>query len=459
MSEFVTDELRSWLEDAAGGSITALKPIAGGAQRKTFFVEIDGRSKPDIVLQIASGGGPYDGTDIVSLDREGALFRALAGTPAAAIAPELIGVSPGSDAIATLRARGNSEFDNIADPVLSEAIVDTYVDALALLHSVGGEVVGGVGYASVGEGQSAAQTWLGVWRKQFEEHVTRPLPLVRFALQWMHDNAPDRETPLTICHGDVGPGNFLFEGAAVTKLVDWELTHLGDFHDDLGMMAVRGFQLRAMGDLGAALARYARVSGQRVDGWKVRYYRAVALILGLVTSLSQLDKAARTRKPLIAMPLYLHLVPLFSLWVAEALLDLAGEQPDPPENPAEQIDMEELDVALAYSGIESTLSDLVISGGHVTYHELTGHLEARARFGRGIAQAELDDIERLLGSRPDNITAGKLELDHAVQAGTLDQNALLRWAWRSAKRQSRLWPAWAERYEWRLRPIADEYLP
>jgi hypothetical protein len=459
MLDVVTDELRAWLEGITAGSITGLQPIPGGGQRRSFFVEIDGGAKPEIVLQIATGGGPFDGTGIVNLNREGAMFRALKDSPAAAIAPQLVGVSPRANAIATLRASGTSDFDGLTDPSRRPGIVTSYLDALAGLHAVGSGVADGVGYTSVGEGQSAAHNWLGVWKRHFEAKVTRPMPLVRFAVQWLQDHAPHRDTPLTICHGDVGPGNFLFDGTAVTTLVDWELTHLGDFHDDLGMLAVRGFQLSAMGDLGAALQHYARVSGQRVDGRKVRYYRAVALILGLVTSLSQLDKAARTRKPLLAMPLYLHLVPLLSLWVAEALLDLAGEQPDPPDMPTEQDDMEELDVALAYSGIASTLSNPVLAGGHVTFDEVTAHLEARARFGWSVTQAELGDMAVLLGRRPGTITSGKRALDQALQVGNLDQKALLHWAWRSAKRQSRLWPAWAERYEWRLQPIADEYFP
>jgi precorrin-6B methylase 2 len=73
--------------------------------------------------------------------------------------------------------------------------------------------------------------------------------------------------------------------------------------------------------------------------------------------------------------------------------------------------------------------------------------------------AELDDLELVLGARPVNALAGKASLDAALIAGGLDDRALLRWAWRSAKRQSLLWPAWAERYERRLTPIADEYLP
>jgi len=452
----IPDRIDSWLRSVAGGEVTAIRPISGGGQRKTLFVEVtDG---PDLVLQVAAGGGPYYGTDITSLVREGRLFEALSGTSAAPLVPELVGVNPEADAILTVRAPGASDFDLLADPPRQAILTAQFMDALARLHASDAAAVAEVGFEAPGEGRGAALTALGTWQRLFRS-VRRPAPLIRFALQWLADNAPDRDGPMVICHGDTGPGNFLFEGDRLTKLVDWELAHLGDYHNDLGMVALRGFQLHAMTGLDEALAHYARTSGRRVDGWKVRYYRAQTLILGLVTTLKQLDEAVASERPLVAMPLYLHLLPLFQGWLAEALLDLAGLAPEPAELPGEEIDLDQLDVALAYGGLEPVLSDLALSGGHVSFHQLSLHLAARARFGRSVEAAELDDFERLLGERPTNVTQGKLALDAGLQAGRLDNEALLRWASRSSQRQSRLWPAWADRYARPMLPIADEYLP
>lgn len=452
----IPDHLDTWLRSAAPAPVAALRSIAGGGQRKTYFVETEGG--PELVLQISSGGGPYDGTDITSLAREGRLFDALAGTGAAPIVPELVGVSPAQDAILTVRAPGDSAFDTVADPERRLALTGAFVGALARLHAVDSSVAAEVGFTSIGDGPGAATAWLDVWKNLFRS-VNRPVPLIRFALQWLEANAPDREGPVVICHGDTGPGNFLFVGNDLTKLVDWELAHFGDFHNDLGMLAVRGFQLRGMEGQDEALARYARASGRRVDGWKVRYYRALSLILGLVTTLKQLDDAVATEKPLVAMPHYLHILPLFQGWLAEALLDLAGMEPEPVDLPVEETDLDQLDVALAFGGIDHVLADRSLAGGAVSFADLTRHLAARARYGRSVEAAELDDLERLLGQRPANVTQGKAALDAALQAEGLDHEALLRWAWRSSRRQSRLWPAWAAQYDKRLLPIADEYLP
>jgi aminoglycoside phosphotransferase (APT) family kinase protein len=310
-------EIDQWLSGIVDGAVTAVTPIAGGGQRKTHFVDVDGGGHNGLVLQISSDGGPYHGKGTTSLAREGATFAALATSPAATIAPEIVGVSPDGNAILTIRAPGESDFDGIEDEARRAALTQSFVEALATLHRVDADIFADAGYAPVGDGPDAARKWVGVWRRLFED-VTRPAPLIRFALQWLDANAPDVDGPIVLCHGDTGPGNFLFEDQKLTKLVDWELSHFGDYHSDLGMLALRGYQLGAMVDLDGALAHYAKVSGRRVDGWKVRYHRALALILGNVTTLSQLDKAVATGQPLVAMPLYLHLAPLLQLWLAEA---------------------------------------------------------------------------------------------------------------------------------------------
>lgn len=447
------DATAAWLRDAVDGTVTDVRGIAGGGQRKTFFVSVDGKeTRHEYVLQATSSGGPYDGKGITSLAREAALFRMLHTTDAAAITPRLVAVHPDATAILTERAPGGSEFDALDDPSQKKALLEDFVSALVRLHAVDAREAREVGFSPLDGPTGAASARVAVWDGMFR-HVRRPSPLVRFALRWLRDHAPETAGPHVICHGDVGPGNFLFEGNRVTKLVDWELAHLGDYHDDLGMLSLRAFQLRSMGDLNGMLALYSRLSGRPVDGWKVRYYRAVALILGTVTSLVQLDNAIATERPLIAMPLYLHLVPGLQLWLAEALLDLGGLTPETIPLPGADVDIETLDVALALNGASEALAALGRSGGQAGFPDLVRHLDAVARYGGPVKAAELEDLEQLLGRRPADIQEGRAALDKRLADGKLDEAALLRWSWRSAKRQTLLWPAWRARYEMPLIPI------
>lgn len=43
-----------------------------------------------------------------------------------------------------------------------------------------------------------------------------------------------RCTAHELVHGDYRTGNFLEQGGRITAILDWELVHLGDPHEDLG---------------------------------------------------------------------------------------------------------------------------------------------------------------------------------------------------------------------------------
>ena len=439
------------LRKLAPGVVVAARAIPGGGQRKTYFATaLEGSRTRELVLQVVNSGGPYDGMGITSLGREARLFKALESTDASAITPRLIAVDEDASALLTERAAGSSDFATVSES-WRRPLTDDFIHALTRLHAVGAARVADVGFKRPQGNHEAGQGWLGVWAKLFTR-VRRPAPLVRLALEWLSDNAPAMSDPLVICHGDLGPGNFVFVDDQVIKLVDWELSHLGDFHDDLGMLAVRGFQFGAMEGLNDALRLYEKLSGRRVDGWKVRYYRAVGLLLGAVTSLVQLDHAVTCGRPLIAMPLYLHLVPMLQLWLTEAILDLEGTSPEPVELPQADDDVEMLDVALALSDAQTSLATAG-SGGDANFADILLHLKAKAHYGRSVQAAELDDIASLIGRRPSDLWEGRRALDAGIQSGALRPAELLRWSWRAAKRQSLLWPSWAELYERRLIPV------
>ena len=92
--------------------------------------------------------------------------------------------------------------------------MDAYVDALAALHGVDAGRLALPGFARPEPGDPA-RAELALWRGVLEARVTRPAPLARFAFAWLERNAPRHADRISLCHGDVGPGNFLrVEGAS-----------------------------------------------------------------------------------------------------------------------------------------------------------------------------------------------------------------------------------------------------
>ncbi len=373
-----------------------------------------------------------------SLAREATAYRALAGHGIPM--PELIGVSDDGRTMVATRVPGSIDFHAIEHPDAKAAVRRDFLECLARLHSLDAASLDLGDLAAPGDARDRTRAWVGVWRDLYESMVRRPVPLLRGAFAWLDDHAPTSGRRAVLCHGDVGPGNFLFEGERVTGVLDWELCHLGDPHDDLGMLALRGHQLNGFGDLNEDLRHYAAASGLEVDGAAVAYYRAVALVLGLTTSVMQLDRAAELR---IQVPLFMHLVPTLRLLLATSLaqlLDLEVEDPPPPDDDADAATLEGLAALRDEVAKIPAAQDAVLGAGPA---ELVAHLEAIARFGRAVDAADLDDIESLIGGRQASYDEGLVALDDAVAAGAVDPAALVRCELRSARRRAVLWPSWA----------------
>jgi len=114
-------------------------------------------------------------------------------------------------------------------------------------------------------------------KAQFEE-VGGDRPIIALGLKWMEDNCPEPCDPVLI-HGDYRMGNLLAERGGLTGVLDWELAHFGDRHEDLafGCMAVWRFHrydrpALGLGSLEGYFAAYEAEAGVKVDCERFRYW-------------------------------------------------------------------------------------------------------------------------------------------------------------------------------------------
>ncbi len=123
---------------------------------------------------------------------------------------------------------------------------------------------------------------------QFEE-AGGDRPIVALGLAWLRDHLPEPVEPV-LNHGDYRLGNLLAEDSRLTGVLDWEIAHFGDRHEDLafGCMAVWRFgrvdrPALGLGSLQDYVADYETASGTRVDAARFRFwlvYRTVWWALG-----------------------------------------------------------------------------------------------------------------------------------------------------------------------------------
>lgn len=114
-------------------------------------------------------------------------------------------------------------------------------------------------------------------RRQFEE-AGADRPVIALALRWLEDNVPAPTAPVLV-HGDYRLGNLLVEGSSLTGVLDWELAHLGDHHEDLayGCMTVWRFSrpdrpAYGLGTLGDISTEYASLYGSEVDPHRFHWW-------------------------------------------------------------------------------------------------------------------------------------------------------------------------------------------
>lgn len=121
-------------------------------------------------------------------------------------------------------------------------------------------------------------------------------PIIALGLKWLEDNCPPEVEPV-LNHGDYRMGNLLAQGSQLTGVLDWELAHFGDAHEDLafGCMAVWRFHrydrpALGLGSIADYLAAYEAEAGVAIDPARFRFwtiYRTVWWALGCLKMAAQ----------------------------------------------------------------------------------------------------------------------------------------------------------------------------
>lgn len=157
-----------------------------------------------------------------------------------------------------------------------------FVSALAAQHRC--EWQGRPGFEAFADMtvQNAALKQIEFWEQAHARWALKPYPMLRWAILWLRQNMPVAPR-VSLIHGDFRLGNFLEQDGRITAVLDWELVHPGDPHEDLGWAFLPQFT----GGSGlvcrlitqeAFIAQYEREVGFKVDPDALHFYRAFSLV-------------------------------------------------------------------------------------------------------------------------------------------------------------------------------------
>src|SRR5438067_4778062 len=435
------DQDRAWVANVTGGTVTSFERVETGSSRGTWLVDIDldgTDGTRHLVLRRDTGDGPLSGTEL-SLQREAVVYEALRDTAVAI--PRLVARSDDGEALLVERAGGHAEVASIDDEETKRRVALSFIERLADLHAVDTSTLELPGFARPTTPAERALNDLELWERIFNERVKRPAPLFRWAYRWLRAHPPETGDRTVVCHGDVGPGNYLFEDGAVTAILDWEFAHLGDPLDDVAWLTVRGHHIVRFADPAAELRHYADLTGVDLDQPRLRWYQAMVLVRMATACLAALDRSGGE----MDRATYFNLLPLLSCLLTPVLAELSGVELDEPEVPAAGEGGDEAEVVETLFGdllgvVMPALADNLVAtrraGGMMT---LLLHLQAADRLRAQLDSVELEELSRGLGWRPSSMTDALSAVDGFVTRTDPDAGAdLLRFFHRSARRRAAL---------------------
>ncbi|WP_396927722.1 phosphotransferase family protein [Mycolicibacterium sp.] len=421
MTQPLDDLVRDWVTDNVGEVVSFERQQRW---RPAWFVVAD-REGRAVRLYVR---GNRDGFGTMDVGREAAILRVMEAHSIPV--PHVHAEIGGGAAVVMDWLTGEPNLGTAADDRQVDAVMDSYVEALAAVHRIEPTAFGNLGMSIPTKPEAIALDFFDGFVTRYREFKRRPEPLLEFGIGWLRRNIPPDRGEARFVLGD--SGQFMFSDRRITGLLDVELAHIGDVAHDLAGLRLRN-ATEPMGDLTRVLARYEQVSGQPLDPSAIEFHTAKFALctpLGLVIAL-HLD---------LALPEILQYVEWFhqlSLHAIESIARLADVRletvslPDPAGH----------EYTGLVNGLPAMIAGLDAAAGIAEYRRDTVASVARfaARVNEyepAIISADLDDIGTLIGQRPvDRLTGDTLLEDFIGNAGPEYDATLIRLLHRRCMRQ------------------------
>jgi aminoglycoside phosphotransferase (APT) family kinase protein len=270
-----------------------LRPLAGGAVRRHWLLEIDITggvlAGPQRLVLRGNGATPLGiGHDLA---QEFALLQAVHGVGIAVPLPILYCADAsllGTPFHVTRWCPGTADPAALVAAGPNEALAAALGGELAAIQRVRPTMLGP-------PPADAARARLDQCRHLLDV-IGEPRPAAEWGFRWLQQNVPP-PAPAVLSHGDFRTGNYLVEQGGLSAILDWEFAQWGDPDEDLGWFCSRCWRFGALAreaggiaSRSALLNGYERVAGRRVDTNRLRYWEATAALRWLVIALLQRDR-------------------------------------------------------------------------------------------------------------------------------------------------------------------------
>lgn len=267
--------LASRIDPGARG-VTGLRRLPGGATQEIWRFALDGGGGDELILRRTPGGDRVSNVG-VGLAVEAALLAAAAR--ARVPVPLVRHVLTDADGLGH-----GFVMDFVAGETLGGRIVRSEALAAARpqLARQCGEILAAIHRIESADmpmlDRLAPADLVAQWAAAYRE-ADWPRPVFELALRWLADHCPPPPATPSLVHGDFRNGNLMIGPDGVRAVLDWELAHIGDRHEDLAWICVNSWRFgaidRPVGGFGARddlYAGYEAAGGAPVDRTAVQWW-------------------------------------------------------------------------------------------------------------------------------------------------------------------------------------------
>lgn len=210
-----------------------------------------------------------------------------------------------------------------------DRIVPEFIDNLARIHAFDWRSASLPHFqAPTGYPTQAALWQVNWWGRVWHDDHIPAYPLFTTGERWLREHLPScTDDDLVVVHADYRTGNFMFdaETGKFTAILDWELAHIGDFHEELAWTTQRLFAGEPDGGKSYIcglmtredfFAQYEAATGRTINPRTLAYYEALGSYK-CATQLLGSSLAAAVRQNNHQDLLLAWLVPLGHTFLAE----------------------------------------------------------------------------------------------------------------------------------------------
>jgi aminoglycoside phosphotransferase (APT) family kinase protein len=271
-------------------SVEGLSRIPGGASRETYRFDArraNGEVKPLILRRDPPGS-------LIDTDRklEYLAFQSFHGRGVPV--PEAVALEEGGAAldrpffIMTRIPEGVAASPFTLDPYgeAARSIGEQFFTILGRIAAADPAELPIAAATEVPKPQACGKIALDHWEAVIREDALTPQPIVLAMIRRLRRNPPPPSARVSAVHGDYRTGNFLHHQGKITAVLDWEMAHIGDPHEDLGWAfdpLWRHFDMDRVGGMVSrrdAIAIWERASGLKVDPVALVWWEGFAAVKG-----------------------------------------------------------------------------------------------------------------------------------------------------------------------------------